>query len=442
MPNPCAMVAADTRPLPIAELTRPADCARVEIHTIVRAAARSRGPDRTERLHMPFFAESATWIAVGLAVGAVVLALTVAALVGLAFLRTRRRPSDIDLVKASVSRTESMVSDLTGALHEAREDSRRSRRLAEIASTIDLDAVLERTLAGAAGLPGVDAAMIVLPLEGEEPLVATVGMSAEEASRQPISSPPGASDRAVRISYRYGGREGAPGGEDDLIRGGIAVPLHGAEGEPSGTLAAFWRGSDRAATDDELAEVEELAASSGPAIRNARRFREARHLADLDALTNLHNRRFFHETLARECARAERYERRLALIIIDVDDFKAINDRIGHLAGDSVLAAVAERIRSVVRSADVPCRVGGDEFAVILPEASVRDAEQLYRRIQFAVASRPIAPADRVRISAGIAELAPKDDPVSFFQRTDEALYRAKEAGKGQVREADSGGLR
>jgi diguanylate cyclase (GGDEF)-like protein len=74
---------------------------------------------------------------------------------------------------------------------------------------------------------------------------------------------------------------------------------------------------------------------------------------------------------------AGRYERRLALIVVDIDDFKAINDRIGHLAGDSVLAVVAERLRSAVRRADVPCRVGGDEFAVILPEATLRDAEQL-----------------------------------------------------------------
>jgi diguanylate cyclase (GGDEF)-like protein len=308
--------------------------------------------------------------------------------------------------------------------------------VAEIASTIDLDAVLERTLEGAAGLPGVDAAMIVLRLEGEEPLVATVGMTAEEAARQPVSTPAGGA-RAVRISYRYDEREAA--GEDGgLIRGGIAVPLHGELDVSHGTVAVFWRGAERSAGDDELAELEELAATCGPAIRNARRFREARQLADLDALTSLHNRRYFHETLARECARAERYERRLALIVIDIDDFKVINDRIGHLAGDSVLATVAERLRSVVRSADVACRVGGDEFAAILPEASLRDAEQLYRRIQFAVASHPINPADRVHVSAGIAELRPEDDPVSFFQRADDALYRAKAAGKGQVRPADS----
>ena len=76
-----------------------------------------------------------------------------------------------------------------------------------------------------------------------------------------------------------------------------------------------------------------LALRAGPAIDNARRFREARQLADLDALTGLHNRRYFHETLQREVARAHRYSRNLALVVFDLDDFKAINDRIGHLAG-------------------------------------------------------------------------------------------------------------
>src|SRR5919109_98443 len=81
---------------------------------------------------------------------------------------------------------------------------------------------------------------------------------------------------------------------------------------------------------------------------------------------------------------ARRTVGRLALIVFDLDDFKEINDRIGHLAGDAVLAEVAERVRDVVRSADIACRVGGDEFAVILPESEMDDGDQLYRRIQAA----------------------------------------------------------
>ncbi|HEY3105676.1 MAG TPA: sensor domain-containing diguanylate cyclase [Gaiellaceae bacterium] len=334
--------------------------------------------------------------------------------------------------------------EMARALADARDDARRARELGEIGTSIDLDDVLNRTLDAGQRLPGSDAAMIVLPQgdgTGEDqPLVATAGMSAEEAVRQPIGGPPdGQAARAVRIAYSYTREETAEDG--DLLRGGVSIPLRdGDGGEPIGTLAIFWRGGARDATDRELALLEELAARAGPAIENARRFREARQLADLDALTNLHNRRYFHETLARECARAHRYDRKLALVIFDIDDFKAINDRIGHLAGDAVLAAVAERLQSVVRSADIACRVGGDEFAVILPESTLQDAEQLYRRVQFAVGSRPLGPFERTHLSAGIGELRHEDDAKSFFERADEALYRAKEAGKGRFSAADGVG--
>jgi two-component system cell cycle response regulator len=164
--------------------------------------------------------------------------------------------------------------------------------------------------------------------------------------------------------------------------------------------------------------------------------RRYRLLADLDGLTGLHNRRYFHEMLAREVARAQRYGRALALVVFDLDDFKSINDRLGHLAGDAVLAETAERARTVMRSADIACRVGGDEFAVLLPEASGREAELLYERLQRAVSSRPVAEAGDVSVSAGIAELQVDEEPTTLFERADEALYRAKRHGKGQVARA------
>jgi diguanylate cyclase (GGDEF)-like protein len=96
-------------------------------------------------------------------------------------------------------------------------------------------------------------------------------------------------------------------------------------------------------------------------------------------------------------------------------------------------------VRDVVRQADIACRVGGDELAVILPESTLADAEQLYRRIQTAVSSRPITHAGRLLLSAGIAELRTQDDPFALFQRADEALYRAKQAGKGRVASETAG---
>ena len=123
----------------------------------------------------------------------------------------------------------------------------------------------------------------------------------------------------------------------------------------------------------------------------------------------------------------------LALIVFDLDDFKAINDRIGHLVGDAVLAEVAKRVQAVVRSTDIPCRVGGDEFAVILPESGLADAELLADRIARIVSERPLGQSQTVQVSAGVAELMAGDDPRALFKRADEALYRAKQAGKGRT---------
>ena len=143
-----------------------------------------------------------------------------------------------------------------------------------------------------------------------------------------------------------------------------------AEGETIGSLAAISRSATGGFPEGVQDALEALARRAGPALFNALRFTEARELAELDSLTGLHNRRLFYEFLAREIARARRYERYVSVIVFDLDDFKRINDRIGHLGGDTVLVEVADAVRSAVRVTDIPCRVGGDEFAVILPESA------------------------------------------------------------------------
>jgi diguanylate cyclase len=200
-----------------------------------------------------------------------------------------------------------------------------------------------------------------------------------------------------------------------------------------GTLGVFWRRSVDEPNEEQLAMIEELSAMAGRALQNARRFHEVFELSVRDPLTGLHNRHYFHETLAHEVQRAHRYDRRLALIFFDIDDFKAINEELGHLGGDGVLEEASQRLRSVVRGADIPCRVGGDEFAVILPESSIEEAERLFQRLQLALQGQPIGRIPAVRLSAGIAELARDDDATSFFWRVDQALYRAKRSGKGTV---------
>jgi diguanylate cyclase (GGDEF)-like protein len=312
----------------------------------------------------------AAWIAMAAGISAVVLALTV-----LLLLRRQR--------------------DLESRIRGLRRDR------PELAGSLDLDDVVARVLDEALALDGVDAT--VLSLEGDEKgrLVKSAGMSQQEAEQQ-----------------------AALGSQ-------LTVPLAGELGS-LGSLTVI------SGTRDDLAGavdggVDEIVRRGVPALDNAFRYREARRLADTDALTGLRNRRFFHETLQRECTRAHRYGRSLALLVLDVDDFKAINERVGHLAGDGVLAQTASRLRAALRASDIACRVGGDEFAIVLPEAGARQAAQLYERIEKAVSNAAIGSIERPTFSGGVAQLAVGEEAAAFFERADDALYRAKQRGKAQL---------
>jgi diguanylate cyclase (GGDEF)-like protein len=376
-------------------------------------------------------------LSIGLAAA---LGVAVAALLALV-LRLRHRMSDeaeaqvTATVQTLEARLDELTQELSGAVRKAEEERERSRFLAQLGSTIDLDDALGTTLHAATGLPKVDAAVVELDRngDGDERRLGAIGLEDEgDGAVHIFSGPPDQREaRAIELSYLYA-EEHAAG----AVHGALGVPLVGSGGR-IGWLGVFSREPGTRFDDEDLRRLEELAERAAPVIENARKFREARQLADLDSLTGLHNRRFFHETLGREIDRAQRYQRSLSLVIVDVDGFKEINDRIGHLAGDAVLAEIADRLRQVVRSADIPCRVGGDEFAVILPEIDVEQARQLVSRIQRAVYSQPIARAGRVRVSAGIAELLPNDDPTSLFERGDESLYAAKDTLKNGFATAD-----
>ncbi len=292
----------------------------------------------------------------------------------------------------------------------------------ELAASLDPEEVSGRVLAAVAALPGVDAALLILDGHTE-----AIGLTTQEAERAAHETPPNGNLRSMEVVYRY--RLDEVGESSNLPRAALVVPLR-AGNRTIGSLSAISRSSPHSFPEETVDALETLAARAGPALANAQRFVEASRLADLDSLTGLQNQRVFHELLVREVARSRRYGRRLALIVLDLDDFKRINDRIGHLAGDTVLAEVAARLRSVVRSADVACRVGGDEFAVIMPESTRGDADHLAARIERAVGAEPIAKAGTLKISAGIAELSPDDTGADLFERADKDLYRAKAAAK------------
>jgi diguanylate cyclase (GGDEF)-like protein len=371
---------------------------------------------------------------------AVIAVLAFAAVAGLATVALVRRLSSpaeqSDHLARAVDemrlKMDELSQDLSQALERAERESRRNRLFGELGGSIDLQDLMDRVLDAAMEVSGFDAAMIVVEGHGAAPVVASRALTPDEAEKPPTSGVVGALPGTITVTYRYGRDREAP--ESRLICGGLFVPLIGRDLAPIGTLSLFWRNPDFEPTREHIERAENLAESSIPAIENARRYGEARKQAETDALTGLYNQRFFHETLRREVLRAQRYERNLALIVFDVDDFKGINDQIGHLAGDRVLAQAADRLRDAVRSVDFPCRIGGDEFAVILPESSAQDADQLYRRVQSSMRGTALGPdEDRLRLSAGIAELQHGDTAAGLFERADAALYRAKDQGKDRA---------
>lgn len=165
---------------------------------------------------------------------------------------------------------------------------------------------------------------------------------------------------------------------------------------------------------------------------------EIYRLAILDGLTGVPNRRYFDEFLEREVARAVRYKRPLALALLDVDHFKQVNDRLGHVAGDLTLRQVAVAVTDTVRRDEIFARYGGEEFALLLPEADAEQAAAVCERVREAVAAQELVFSGqryRVTVSIGIGVTAggAEMSPAELVKAADAQMYRAKAAGRNRV---------
>lgn len=173
-------------------------------------------------------------------------------------------------------------------------------------------------------------------------------------------------------------------------------------------------------------------------LENVRLFERLQAMALRDDLTGLFRPGYFYERLQEELARLEQEGEPAALIFIDLDDFKAVNDTYGHRAGDALLVQVAQELKSGLRPRDVVCRMGGDEFIVFLPRVKETDAVAIAQRVCDRIARKEYVLPDgaraRVRVSAGVS-LYPQNarDWQKLIHRADQAMYFAKRSGKGRV---------
>jgi diguanylate cyclase (GGDEF)-like protein len=210
----------------------------------------------------------------------------------------------------------------------------------------------------------------------------------------------------------------------------IATPVRGKKDRILGAFISIST-APKMLMDQHTAPAIELADFTAMVIENAR-------AATTDALTVLYNRRSFDEALDREVARAQRYFTPLSLLMIDVDDFKAINDTYGHDVADQVLIHIGQAIKACVRTTDLVFRYGGDEFAVILPGTSVqgalRAATKILERVRSGDTLQLLGRSDIPTVSIGIAAYRRGVSFETLVRNADQALLDAKRSGKNTIR--------
>ena len=221
----------------------------------------------------------------------------------------------------------------------------------------------------------------------------------------------------------------------------IEDPLLPTEAVPAtlGVLALYDRVGGEDFSDADLHTLRTFAGQAGVAVHNVRVHEEAQRLSLTDPLTGLWNYRYLRESLRREVERASRFGRMLAVLVLDLDHFKEVNDTYGHAAGDAVLGEFARRIRIGLREVDVAFRQGGEEFVVLLPETDAYGGAIVAERLGAAVRDRPVLIDGRggiqVTVSIGVAVFPEHGaDDQSVLRAADDALYVAKNAGRDTYR--------
>jgi two-component system, cell cycle response regulator len=312
-----------------------------------------------------------------------------------------------------------------------------------LSSTHDLDRILAVVLETAMASTRAQAGMVLLFGPARDELVLSVGRGVEERGvpddlRVPVGT--GLSGRVAQSGDAVVGRIGTGSGQlrtgpGEPVEGSvIAVPLK-SSGTVIGVLDLFDRLDAEGFDEHDAATIRTFANQATVAVDNVLLHREAQRLSITDGLTGLWNYRYFTMTVGKEIERSARFGRPLALLMLDLDHFKMVNDTYGHQRGDAVLVELAARVRAQVRDVDTVARYGGEEVVVILPETDAAGAEQIAERICDAVRRRPFGDdaQEQIEVTVSIgAAVFPTHGATAgtLLRQADQALYDAKRAGR------------
>ena len=211
----------------------------------------------------------------------------------------------------------------------------------------------------------------------------------------------------------------------------LLIPMTDRDGRLLGVIWADEPDDRLLPTKERLQALRMFANQATTAVASVAAYEEMQFLADHDPLTRVGNRRAFTRRLAEEVHRAHRYDQCFALVVLDVDGFKALNDRHGHLAGDVALEAIGDVLRDTLRRSDCVFRLGGDEFALILEQAGPEEATLVVDRIGAGIAAVEAGAGHMLRASFGVAFATGPIDAEALLQAADAAMYEAKRAGEG-----------
>ena len=223
---------------------------------------------------------------------------------------------------------------------------------------------------------------------------------------------------------------GTPEDEPEAL---ITVPLI-ARDSIKGALNIYRLGEDAMFDDDEFELAKRFGDAAALALDNAQIRARLEHQAQTDPLTGLYNHRSFHERLRAALTNASRSHDKVSVLMLDIDDFKRVNDVFGHGAGDEILRSLADALKSTVRASLVVCRLGGEEFAIVMASRNGDDAERVANRLVDHVASAEFEPAGRITISVGLAR-GPEHamNPRELIACAEAAMMTAKARGKNQI---------